>query len=460
LNILLVKPYNLSDHIQPPLGLGYLATALRKNHKVHLLDCIKTGIKPEHLENYITRGSYNAVGFQCYTYDLPILRPLIKMCKKKGLLTLVGGPHPSAVPRETMEYFGSYLDYCFQGEAEIGLPILIDTIDGKKNYSKEEIPGLVWRKKEKIILNEKKYVNDLDILGTPSWDLLRPEEYPEAQHGAFFKNFPIAPIIATRGCPYACTFCAGNLISGKVCRKRSPNHVVDEIKMLYNKHAVREIHIIDDNFTLDKKFAKEILRHIKKSGLKISWSVPNGVRMESLDDELLGLMKDTGLYLVSLGIESGSDRVLDLMKKKTSVSFIRETVKRIQKFGIDVAGFFIIGFPGETIKDIEKTIKFSLELDLIRANYFTYLPFPGTESYASIKREEGLEKINWDRFFFFGASYSPKGIDAKALRKLQKKAFIKFYFRPSIFWKNVKQIKSLKHFKFLFKRFFNWLLRK
>jgi len=418
------------------------------------------GIKQGDFTSYLDRDNYDAVGFQCYTYDLPVLKPLLEMCKKRGMLTLVGGPHPSAVPEETMAYFGKDLDYCFQGEAETGLPMLLDSIEWKKESDKRGIPGLVWREKGRVIVNEKDYVDKLDDLGTPAWDLIRPQEYPEAQHGAFFKNFPIAPIVVTRGCPYACTFCAGNLISGRKCRKRSPKAVVEEIKTLYDKYGIREIHVIDDNFTLDKNFAKEVLKLIKESNLEISWAVPNGIRMESLDDELLRLMKQTGLYLVSLGIESGSDRILELMKKKTTTSFIEKTIRRIRSFGIDVAGFFIIGFPGETLSDIEKTIKFSLRLDLIRANYFTYLPFPGTESYESIKREEGLDKVNWDKFLFFGASYSPKGIDATFLRALQKKAFLKFYLRPVIFWRNIIQIKSFRHFKFLCKRFFNWILKK
>jgi radical SAM superfamily enzyme YgiQ (UPF0313 family) len=216
----------------------------------------------------------------------------------------------------------------------------------------------------------------LDKLGIPAWDLIKPYEYPEAQHGAFFKNFPIAPITITRGCPYSCTFCAGNFISGKIFRKRSARHVVEEIKTLHDKYGIREIHITDDNFTLDKDFAKDVLRHIKQMDFKISWSVPNGIRAESLDEELLSLMKETGLYLISLGIESGSDRILKLMKKNTTTSLMKDTIERIRKFDIDIAGFFIIGFPGETLGDIERTIQFSLDLDIIRANFFTYLPHP------------------------------------------------------------------------------------
>ena len=460
MNILLVKPYNLSDHIQPSLGLGYLATAIRNNHNVEILDCIKEDIKSADFYDYIEGKDLDVIGFQCYTYDLANLRIMLKACKKKKAVTLLGGPHPSALPRETMECFDDDLDYCFQGEAEAGLAMLLDGLSGKSKLNKQEIPGLVWRDKNQIVLNEKIYINDLDKLGMPAWDLIKPYEYPEAQHGAFFKNFPIAPITITRGCPYSCTFCAGNFISGKIFRKRSARHVVEEIKTLHDKYGIREIHITDDNFTLDKDFAKDVLRHIKQMDFKISWSVPNGIRAESLDEELLSLMKETGLYLISLGIESGSDRILKLMKKNTTTSLMKDTIERIRKFDIDIAGFFIIGFPGETLGDIERTIQFSLDLDIIRANFFTYLPFPGTESYEYIKQKEGLDKVDWEKFYFFSASYSPEGMDVHTLKKLQRKAFVKFYSRPRIFWKNIRGIKSLRHFKFLAKRFFHWILMK
>lgn len=458
MKVLLVKPYNLSDHIQPSLGLGYLATAIRGSHSVEILDCIKEGIKPGDFFDYIKDKDFDVIGFQCYTYDLPNIKIMLKFSKKNKAITLLGGPHPSSVPKETMDFFSDTLDYCFKGEAEIGLAMLLDGLSGKNSLSKEDIPGLVWRDKNRILENQVIYNNDLDSFGMPAWDLIKPHEYPEAQHGAFFKRFPIAPIMTTRGCPYSCTFCAGSRVSGRVWRKRSTAHIINEIKFLYHKYGIREFHIIDDNFTLDKRFAKDVLENIKKLDFAISWAVPNGIRMESLDDEILSLMKETGLYLVSLGIESGSNRILDLMKKNITTAKIKNAVSKIRRFNIDIAAFFIMGFPGETIEDIKKTIKFSLDLDIMRANFFTYLPFPGTESYEYIKKTNGLSKVDWNKFYFFNASYSPEGINPRTLKKLQQKAFLKFYLRPKIFWKNIKEIKSWRHFKFLLKRFFHWII--
>ena len=460
MKVLLVKPYNISDHIQPSLGLGYLATSIRDEYEVKILDCIKERVKPFDFSKRLDEEKPDVVGIQCYTYDVYNVRDMLKSCKERDITTVIGGPQPSTAPLETMDFFGKELDYSFQGESEIGFKRLLDKLSAKRDIGLDRIPGLIWKRDDKIVLNERCFSDDIDALGMPSWDLIRPDEYPESQHGAFFEKFPIAPVITTRGCPFSCTFCAGNLIAGKRLRKRSVKSIINEITTLYKDYGIREFHIIDDNFTLDRNFAKEFLRRLKESNLNMSWSVPNGVRVDTIDDEMLQLMKETGLYLISLGIESGSDRVLKLMKKSLTTDKVRRAIEMIRGYNIDIAGFFILGFPGETIEDIKETIKFSLELDLIRANYFTYLPFPGTESYNDLKRQGKLDNLNTEKFCFMKSSFTPEGISADALRRFQRGAFMKFFLRPRILFRNLSQIKSFRHFKFLLRRFFNWMFSK
>jgi len=458
MNVLLVKPYNLSDHIQPSLGLGYLATSIRLRHKVEILDCIKERMTPRLFGLYIEKTKPQVVGIQCYTFDLYNIRKMLRSAKRIGAVTILGGPHPSAVPLETMDFFRNKLDYAFQGEAEIGFSKLIDKLAGIKDCSFEDIEGLIWRKHGDIRMNEKHFTKDIDSLGGVAWDLIKPQAYPPAQHGAFFKKFPIAPIMVTRGCPYSCTFCAGHNVSGKILRKRNVQNVISEIKMLYDDFGIREFHIVDDNFTLDKAYANSFLRTLKNMNLNISWAVPNGIRMDLLDDEILILMKETGLYLVSLGIESGSDRILNLMKKNITIDKIKSSIAMIRRHGIEIAGFFIMGYPGETKKEIKKTIDLSLELDLIRANFFIYLPFPGTESFDNLKRDGKLDDVSLKRFFFMMPTYTPEFIGRDELKGLQRKAFLKFFLRPKILIRNLMQVKSLRHFKYLSARFLRWIV--
>ena len=459
MKILLVKPYNKSDHIQPSLGLGYLAEAIRRDHEVKILDCIKDHINADKLERIVKNFKPDVLGLQCYTFDLNFVGQALRSAKArdKGIVTIVGGPHPSAAASDMMEVFKDSLDYSFAGEAEIGLPQLLELL----NKGKDElnaIPGLVWRQDGIVKSNPKKAIEDLDAIAMPAWDLILPERYPESQHGAFFRQFPIAPIMVTRGCPYPCTFCAGGVVAGKKVRRRSIDNVLRELTYLNNERGIKEFHIIDDNFTMDIAYAKEFLRRLKALNLGMTWAVPNGVRMDSLDEELLALMRDTGLHIISLGIESGSDRVLAAMKKHLTVSKIRECVRMINKSGMDVSGFFIIGFPGETAESIKDTIRLSLELKLVRANFFTYLPFPGSESYEQLKATNELSGIDWDNFYFMNASYTPKGLTRKKLKNLQRLAFAKFYLRPRIILYNLKGIRSLRHLYFLMGRFFRWVI--
>ncbi|MFH1593066.1 MAG: radical SAM protein [Candidatus Omnitrophota bacterium] len=460
MKVLLVKPFNLSDHIQPSLGLGYLASSIRESDDVEIIDCIKERVRPIRFGKILDHKKPDVVGIQCYTYDMTAVKYMLRQCKRRSITTVIGGPHPSAAPLESMDLFGKNLDYLFQGEAEIGFKKLLDRLSGRCDIDYSEMPGLVWREGEEVRINDKGFEFDLDSLGMPAWDLIKPEEYPEAQHGAFFKSFPIAPIIATRGCPFMCTFCAGNLIAGRTLRRRSPQNIIDEITMLYRDHGIREFHIVDDNFTLNRTFAKEFLMKLKRLNLDISWAVPNGVRMDTLDDEILELMKATGLYLISLGIESGSDRVLGLMKKGITTDKIRRSVSLIRKHNIEIAGFFILGFPGETINEINKTIKFALELDLIRANFFTYLPFPGTESFNELKKNGRLDEVSLKKFYFMNATFSPDGITKETLKNLQRKAFLRFFLRPGVLFRNLRQIKSIGHFKYLARRFGRWMFLK
>jgi radical SAM superfamily enzyme YgiQ (UPF0313 family) len=458
LKILLVKPRNRSDHIQPSLGLGYLASAVRDRHEVRILDCIKERMDEPRLAAYARAYGPDLVGIQCYTFDLSFIKRSLSLLKGQGsVVTVAGGPHPTADPAGTLGALGPDLDFAFAGEAEIGFPRLLDIIE-KGGGDLSSVPGLAWRDGKTVRLNEKAMVDDLDSLGMPAWDLIRPQTYPESQHGAFFRNFPIAPIMVTRGCPHPCTFCAGNLVSGRRIRRRSSGAVLEEIVTFKERYGIREFHIIDDNFTMDAQYTKEFLRKLRSLDLGLSWSTPNGVRMDTLDREMLDLMKETGLYMISLGIESGSDEVLKAMRKGITTAKMRSCIRMIDEAGIDMAGFFILGFPGETPETMEETIAFATKLPLKRANFFTYLPFPGTESYERLRRAGELDGVDMERFYFTNAAYSPKGIGRKKLRAIHRRAFARFYLRPGIIYYQIRSIKGPRHLFFLARRFMNWIV--
>ncbi|MFQ5673895.1 MAG: B12-binding domain-containing radical SAM protein [Nitrospinales bacterium] len=463
MKILLIKPNNLSDHIQPSLGLAYLAQKIRSAHDVRIIDCIKENILPEEFgDKVVKKHRPDMIGIQCYTFDIRNVRGILQSIKAVDprVVTVAGGAHISSEPVRSFENLGRHLDFGFAGEAEIGFPLFCDLMEtsGEKDFS--SVPGLIWRQNGETVTNAQAMEQDLDTLGNPAWDLIHPEDYPEAQHGAFFRKFPIAPIITTRGCPYACTFCSAPILSGKKLRHHSLEYILENIKLLYHTYGIREFHIVDDNFTQDIDYAKTIVRGIIGLNLDISLAMPNGIRMDYLDDELLELLKRAGLYVVSVAVESGNDTILKAMKKGTKVEKIRKDIARIHRHKLDIAAFFILGFPGETLETMKDTIRLAMQLPLVRANFFTYLPLPGTESYRQLEESGEIEDVNWDNFYFMSAAYTPRGVKRETLLTLKRRAFLKFHLRPRILIKNLLSIKSFRHLKFLLMRFYHWILMK
>ena len=467
LRVLLIKPYNVSDHIQASLGLGYLATAVRDICDVDILDCIKENIWAEKLIDRLRRDRVDLVGFQMYTYDLGSVRKELRLIKENfpDIITVAGGPHPSALPEETLRHMNGDLDFIFCGECEKSFPrflrVLIDK-DAKdrrclKCEDLKDVAGLCWSDGKEIYKNKPMLIDDLDSLGFPAWDIIKPQTYPEAQHGAFFRNLPIAPIMTGRGCPFSCTFCEGHIITGKRVRKRSVADVIEEIKILTRDYGIREIHIVDDNFSMYKEYVMDFCESLIREKIDISWATPNGVRIDTLDREMLLIMKKTGYYLASVGIEFGSDRVLKLTKKALNRNKIEEGIKTIRSAGLDIAGFFMMGYPGETEEEIRKTIDLALSLPLIRANFFIFLPLPGTEIYKEIESRMDLGSIDWEHFYFTHPAYISSGISVNKLKNLQREAFLRFYLRPHIFLCNIAQIRTLRQIKFLLKRAYRWV---
>ena len=440
MKVLLVKPANLSDHIQPSLGLGYLAAQIRGDHDVKIIDCIKEHLPGPQLMPVLEKFQPDVVGSQCYSMDLPMLKPVMATVKQFNpkTTTIIGGAHATAAPEHTAKYFGKLLDYMMVGEGEIGFPEFLRQMERNGSRDLSKVAGLAWIEQPFGLMrqNSRAEVQDLDRLGMPAWDLIMPESYPFSPHGVVCKNFPIAPVMATRGCPYLCTFCSS---ANTKLRKRSVETVLEEVKLLKEQHGIREFHMVDDNFTLDMNYAKQFLRALIDSGIHASWATPNGVRLDRLDKELLELMKEAGFYSLCVGIESGSERIRLKMKKGSTVAKIRRDLEMVDEVGgIDTTGFFILGFPGETKEDIETTLQFSRELPLQRAAFHSFIPLPGTEVWHEMEANHELDRVDWEKYFFWAGAYVPQGMTRQELRAFHRKAFMGFYLRPRIILQNAK----------------------
>jgi radical SAM superfamily enzyme YgiQ (UPF0313 family) len=234
---------------------------------------------------------------------------------------------------------------------------------------------------------------------------------------------------------------------------------MEEITYLYNDYGVREIHILDDNFTMRRQYVKNFCQMLIDAKINISWCCPNGIRLDSLDEELVELMKRAGCHYISVGLESGSPRILKEMKKGLRIENIREKIRMVRKSGLDINGFFILGYPGETVEDIRKTIDFAKELDLTRVAFFNFVPLPGTQCYNQLSENGELEELDWDEMFEAYVPYSPNGISKPELKSLQRRAHFEFYLRPRILLRLILSIKNYVQLKFILKRAFTYLFK-
>ena len=462
MKILLVNPKR-TDRLGvakfPPIGLGYLATALRKYaNQVEIIDCVRDKLSDSSFKELIIRKNHAVVGISCWTIAIKSVINYLKITKQLNnkIITIIGGPHPSAISQDVFQSFAN-LDFAFKGEAETGLPLLLKNIENG-DFSLGNIPGLIWRNGSgDTQVNEPYFIQDLDSLGFPSWDLIKPDTY--YQVGTLLPKYS-APLFGTRGCPYHCKFCSVHTIAGRKLRYHSANHLMEEIKFFQKNYHTKRFVIFDENFTFSKDYVFNFCQAILRAGFNLKFILPNGVRLDSLDKEILLLMKRTGFLEtgIAVGIESGSDRILKLMKKNLNREQIREKVSLLREVGFKPTGYFILGFPGETEADILETIKFSLELKLYRAAFTPYLPLPGTEAYdEALASSADLKDIDFTTLNTDNVIYAPVGITKKRLNQLRKMALLKFNLRPYILKEYFSDYNS---FRFALAKFINIFVRR
>lgn len=424
------RPGGTGTNLVPPVGLLYLGAVLENaGHLVSLVDASLTGHTNELLTDDIIETSPDLLMISAYTSDVFLLRFQITNLRKvlPEIPFWLGGPHASCAGLQALIDFPE-IDALFMGEAEESVLELLSSDNGEKPPD-----GVILRTAPAA--THPRHIHDLSGLPVPAWHLAPPEKYRGLPNGVVLKRLPYAPILTTRGCPYKCTFCAGFRVTGREIRKRPLPQVWEEIEILIHQYGVREIHIEDDNFAFDYDYASEFCREAIRKNLPVHFSTPNGIRLDSLDDELLELMKKAGWYIIHCGIESGSDRVLKRIKKATTTKIMRDKIDLIHKHRLPVAGYFILGMPDETEEDILKTIRFSLSSGIEWAQFASFLPIPGSEDGDSFLREHDLASDGWRKFHNAVCPAPPDTISEKRMKQLQRKAFLSFYLRPGPFFR-------------------------
>lgn len=312
-----------------------------------------------------------------------------------SIFVVVGGPHPTVLPETVL--LEDYIDFVVIGEAEITFLEMYNHL--KKGLPLDSVNGIGFKRNGKIFLTKKRpFIRNLDSLSPPAWDLINPLYYQNAHLGLIYKKNPVAHIISSRGCPFNCTFCASNRIWGGTWRPRSVKNVIDEIEFLIDNFNVREFHFMDDNFTLDRKRVELFCNLLINRGIDISWSCPNGIRVDKIDERLLRLMKKSGCYSVSFGVENVNQNILNRVNKRTDINKIKRAIRIANKIGVLAGAFFIFGLPGETEKTLKENYDFITKssLDFIHITIFS--PIPGSKEFCIWKEKNKDKIIDWGDF--------------------------------------------------------------
>lgn len=434
--------------ILPPLGLAYIAAFLRekkKNADVKILDINALNLEVKDVINYAERYKPNLVGLSATTPTICKVFDIAKSINEKypEIKIIVGGPHPSALPLESIKK--SFIDFVAIGESELTMLELVEELekDRKKNFKK--IDGLVFKEKGRIIKNkERARIKELDSLPFPAFDLLPLDKYTSAN--SQYKKF--INILTSRGCPGRCVYC-NKLIFGDICYTRSAENIIKEIEFLIKKYKYKEFHIVDDLFTIDRKRVIDFCNLLLKKNIKIKWKCGNGVRVGTVDLELLKLMKKAGCYSLSYGIESGNQQILNNIRKGQTLKQCANAVKWTKEAGIECIGFFMLGNLGENEKTMQETINFAKNLDLDIAQFSILVPYPGTFVRGVIEKEGKIFENNWERYDNLEgkAIFEHEELKKETMEKMFKKAYKEYYMRPKFIIRKIFKLRTLNELK-------------
>lgn len=440
MKILLIQPpFEGVRTVGPPIGLGNLASCLEtRGHKIKIIDSVILGYKLEDIHREIKKTDPDVVGVTSTTRHIYDAISIVKLAKEynPNCLTVLGGPHPTVMAKELLEE-NNHVDVVVRGEGEITFTELLS----KNRQGWKEVKGITFRSNGKIIHNDDRpFIEDLDSLPFPAYHLLPMNKYkvmmelsdidafgkPRQQYGA---------ISTCRGCPYDCVFCSSKTLWGRRWRARSPENIVEELRLLREKYNMRIIDFMDDTFTIKKERTKAICRKIKEEKLDISWICSS--RVDLFNREIANVLKQAGCKIVFFGLESGVQKTLDFLCKGFTIEQSKKAVQIAKDIGLGVTSGFIIGVPGETKEMINKTITYAKNLNLTTAAFSVLTPFPGTQIYKYAVENDLLITKDWSRYTPSNPVMKIFGLTPKQVKWYFVKANVICNLRPIHIFKSI-----------------------
>lgn len=395
-----------------PLGLLYLSACVRDldRRNVQIMDCEEDSQSMNNLIKIVAQKRPDVIGATVYTYRANEIINFFKAVKHidESILTVAGGPHPTALPAAMAKE--ASVDIVVMGEGELTFKELIERFEKKEDYY--DLDGIAHFKDGKVKVNRRReFIPDLDTIPMPIWQDLPIETYTHPDYGhprMIKKNF--VNMLATRGCPFQCIFCGAADVWGRKVRKHSPARIVKEMRKLHEENGVHSIRFADSTFTLDRKWLLELCKILQNLDMDVAWEA--NARADTINGEILAEMKKAKCMSINIGVESGDEDVLRINKKSQDLDQVRRAFRDLKIAGIFSWAFFIIGLPGETKESINRTIEFAMEIDPDQVSVCAYAtPYPGTEFYRLAKKETTIDQIPWEDFHHSRKSiYTPKGL--------------------------------------------------
>lgn len=423
MNILLVNPPYVGGYKKltidlPPMGLAYLASALRQNgHNVQIAD-LNLGKK----ELPSRFSDFDLVGITSDTPRNPLALNIAAQAKQYNIPVAMGGPHVSFMPEETLQT--GVVDYIARGEGEFILQSLANHLEN--NLELEGVPGLTYKQGEQIIHNphSSETVQDISSLPYPSRDLL-----PMHKYTGKLGKLKATSIIGSRGCPFNCSFCVASELFGVRWRPREPEDIIEEIEYVKNKYNISGFFFMDDNHTLKPDRVIRLCELINKKDLNISWWCCSRANTLVEREDMVQSMAEAGLDMVFVGVESANQETLDCYNKNISADTSYQAIKTLKKYNIRTMASFIIGNLEETEKMIKKTIHFAKDLKPEIAQFSILTPYPGTQLFNKVK--DKIFTYDWSLYDGLHSTLKTPNIEPQKLENLLKKAYISFYFNLS-----------------------------
>ncbi|GFE62144.1 B12-binding domain-containing radical SAM protein [Geobacter sp. AOG2] len=468
--LLVNPPYDINRYmgglakvgwVFPPVGLLYIAAYLQKHQPTWKIRIYDAQVEERNFEEVLDELKPDIVGITCQSalvYSTLDTARVVKQ-KKHETLVIVGGVHASLRPQDLLN--SENVDLVVRGEGEETFLEVCSAFQNQEPFA--AIAGVSFKDGAAAIShNPDRIISaDLDSYPMPALDLVPIEKYrisPDMRTGS-----RLGLIITSRGCPYDCMFCANKLLTKRTYRLRSIPCVIEEIEYYLEHHRINQLMIFDDNFAVDKKRTLALCDEFVRRGYPAKFNWWAEARVDVLDEEILTAMKRAGCSIISLGLESGNQRLLDLIKKNITLEQTRKTVEIIHKVGIKSRASFILGLPTETRKESLQTIRFAYSLPLDQVRFSIATPFPGTELW-DIAIQEGCldpDSIDWTKLSLMGGYtdflpvYHPAGRSGRELKQLQRRANLFFFLRPKIVWGYINRIKSVDDLFSICKGFFH-----